>query len=98
MVLRRATSLRGALERVGPENRAFFGPTTSATTGQTKYLIRKIEERATKFLLYLNTVTFVTYSMETANSYCIQHSSEWALEKLVVIYEHVLCTEQVYLG
>jgi hypothetical protein len=26
MVLRRATSLRGALEGVGPENRDFFGP------------------------------------------------------------------------
>ncbi len=26
MVLRGATSLRGALERVGPENRDFFGP------------------------------------------------------------------------
>ncbi len=26
MVLRRATSLRGALERVDPENRDFLGP------------------------------------------------------------------------
>ncbi len=26
MVLKRATSLRGALEGVGPENRDFFGP------------------------------------------------------------------------
>jgi hypothetical protein len=26
MILRGATSLRGALERVGPENRDFFGP------------------------------------------------------------------------
>ncbi len=26
MVLRRATSLRGTLEGVGPENRDFFGP------------------------------------------------------------------------
>ncbi len=26
MVLRVATSLRGALEEVGPENRDFFGP------------------------------------------------------------------------
>jgi hypothetical protein len=26
MVLRRATSLQGALEGVGPENRDFFGP------------------------------------------------------------------------
>jgi hypothetical protein len=33
MVLRRATSLRGALEGVGPENRDFLGP--EMATGET---------------------------------------------------------------
>ncbi len=30
MVLRRATSLRGALDGLGPENRDFFGPKMSS--------------------------------------------------------------------
>ncbi len=48
-------------------------------------------------ILYLNTVFDVTYSMDTANSCCIQHSTERELEKLFVTYDHVLCTEQVHL-
>ncbi len=31
MVLRRATSLRGALEGLGPENRDFLGPEMAAS-------------------------------------------------------------------
>jgi hypothetical protein len=48
MILRDATSLPGALEGVGPENRDFFGPTPSNALRNDVALLKTITYRAIK--------------------------------------------------
>ncbi len=48
MILRGATSLRGALEGVGPENRDFFGPTPSNAPSNDAAPLKIITYRAIK--------------------------------------------------
>jgi hypothetical protein len=57
MVLRGATSLRGALEGVGPENRDFFGPWNGAFLSIWKKKIGK----SNKLYLILVTVFFLLF-------------------------------------
>ncbi len=54
MVLRSATSLRGALEGVGPENRDFFGPCNGTSEASAIWAQKSCDNR------YINSYFIIT--------------------------------------
>jgi hypothetical protein len=69
MILRGATSLRGALEGVGPENRDFFGHERS--------LVIKGEENGDKSLSIVGTVAFLILHFNPYYQQCCGSGSAW---------------------
>ncbi len=60
IVLRSATSLRGALERVGPENQDFFGPTPSNAPSNDVALLKTIKYKCHKNNWYIGSFLYLS--------------------------------------
>jgi hypothetical protein len=64
MVLRHATSLRGALEGVGPENRDFFGPRNGMSDVAALKTIKYKRNKSNRYIgsfMYLSAVVWCCY-------------------------------------